>query len=136
MTVGHAAIIQDLQKHVKDFRMGLFDLVKEHHRIRPAPDRLGQIATLLIAHVPGRRANQPGNRMLFHVFRHVNANHGLLVVKDKLCQGLSKFGFPHACRSHEDKGTDGPIGILQTGACPSHRIGDGHNRLVLAYNPF
>jgi hypothetical protein len=37
----------------------LLDLVEQHHRVGPAPHRLGQLAALVVADVARRRADQP-----------------------------------------------------------------------------
>jgi hypothetical protein len=39
--------------------MRLLDLVEEHHGVRLAAHRLGELAALVIADVPGRRADEP-----------------------------------------------------------------------------
>src|SRR4029434_2953241 len=31
LTIGHATVFEDLQQSVKDFRVGLFDLIEQHH---------------------------------------------------------------------------------------------------------
>ena len=49
--------------------------------IGPAAHRLGQRAALLVADIAGRRADQPGDGVLLHVFRHVDADHRRLVVE-------------------------------------------------------
>src|SRR5208337_71841 len=40
--VGEPPVVEDLQQRVEDVRVRLLHLIEEHHRVRPAPDRLGQ----------------------------------------------------------------------------------------------
>ena len=55
--VGDAAVVEHLQQGVEHVRVGLLDLVEEHHRVRAAAHRLGELAALLVADVArvGRR---------------------------------------------------------------------------------
>ena len=54
LPVGQAAVIEHLQQHVEHFRIGLFNLIEQHHRIWAATHGLSQLATLLIADVARR----------------------------------------------------------------------------------
>ena len=103
VAVRHAAVIQDLQQHIENIRMRLFDLIKENDRIGFTPHRLGQMAALLIAHIAGRGADQPGHRMLLHELRHVKADHGLLAVKEKGGQAAGQLCFADAGGAEENK---------------------------------
>src|SRR5437867_4441177 len=84
--VGEAPLVEDLQQHVEDIGVRLLDLVEQHHGVRPAADRLRQLAALLVADVAGRRADHPRHRVLFHVLRHVEPHQGLLVVEEELAE--------------------------------------------------
>ncbi len=54
-----SSVVEHLQKHIEHIRMGLFNLVKKHHRVRLSPDRFRELSALLITHISGRRSNQP-----------------------------------------------------------------------------
>ena len=110
----------------------LLDLVEEDHAVGPAADRLGELAALLEADVAGRGADQAGHRVLFLVLRHVDADHGPLVVEEELGQGAGQLGLADAGRPQEDERADGPIRILQPGAGADDRLGHRGDRLVLA----
>ncbi len=58
LAIGQATIVKYLQQHVEDLRIGLLDLVEQHHGIRATAYGLGQLAALLVTHVARRRANQ------------------------------------------------------------------------------
>ena len=99
LRIGQAAVVQHLQKHVEHVRVRLFDFVKQHHRIGLSAHGLGQLAALLVAHVSRRRSDQAGHGEFLHVLAHVDAYHGLLVVKQRLCQRLGQLGFAYAGRA-------------------------------------
>ena len=52
--VGHHPVLHDLEQDAPDVRVGLFDLVKEHHAIGPPPHLFGELAPLLVAHIARR----------------------------------------------------------------------------------
>ena len=45
------AILQDLKHHVEDVRVGLLNLIEQHHCVGPPPDGLCQLAALVVAHI-------------------------------------------------------------------------------------
>src|SRR5580700_12047223 len=69
--------------------------------------------------------------MLFHVFGHIDPDHGVLVVEEELSQSTRKFGLTDARRAEEDEGTDRALGIGQSGAGTADGIGYALQRLVL-----
>ncbi len=58
--VGQFAFLQDLQEHVHDVGVGLFDFVEEHDGVGAAADLLGQLAAFLVADVARRGADHAG----------------------------------------------------------------------------
>ena len=91
LAVGQSSIVQQLQQHVEDVMVRLFDLIEQDDAIRPSPHGFGELAALLMTDVPGRRADQPRHRVLFHVLGHINPDHRLFVVKEKFRQGSGKL---------------------------------------------
>ena len=79
--VRQAAVVHDLQEDVEDVGMRLLNFVEQHYGVRPPPDLLGELAAFFVSHVSGRSADEPRDRMLLHVFRHINADHGAFVVE-------------------------------------------------------
>ena len=69
--------------------------------------------------------------MFFHVFRHVEAYHRLLVVKEKFSQCPRQFRFPHASRAQEDERPDRSLRIGKPRAAPSNRVSYSRERFVL-----
>jgi hypothetical protein len=63
LAVGETTVFQDLQERVEHVRVSLLDLVEQDHGERPAPHLLGQLATLVVPDVAGRRTHQPRHRV-------------------------------------------------------------------------
>ena len=132
LAVGQAAVVEDLEQDVEDVRMGLLDLVEQDDLVRPPPDRLGELAALVVADVAGRRTDESRYRELLHVLAHVDARHRVLVVEEELGEGARELGLPDAGRTQEDERADGTARVLEAGARPTDRIGHGRDGLVLA----
>ena len=131
LAVGEAAVIEQLEQHVQHFGMRLFDLVEQHDRVGTAAHRFRQLSGLLIADVSWRRAEQTRNRVLLLVFRHVDADHRVLVVEQERRQRARELSLAHARRSQKDEAAERAIRVLQTCACAPNRIRDRANGLVL-----
>ena len=90
--VGQSAVIENLQKDVHDIGMRLLDFVKEHDGIRLAADLLGQLSCIVIADIAGRRTDDAGNGVLFHIFGHVKADQGIGGIEQLRGECLHKLG--------------------------------------------
>ncbi len=129
------AVVQNLQQDVEHVRVGLLDLVEEHHGIGVAPDLLGELPALVKAHVARRGAYHLGHGMPLHILGHVHADDRLLGAEHGLRQGLGQLCLAHAGGAQEQEGADGALGILQAYAASAHGPGHGHHRLLLADDP-
>ena len=136
LAIGQDAVIEDLQQDVEDLWMRLFDLVKQDHLIGPPADGFGQHAAFVIADIARRRADQTGDGVLFHEFRHVDAHHRLVVIKEVFRQRLGQFGLAHAGRPEEQEAAQRTAFVLQTGARTAHGAADGADRLMLTDDAF
>ncbi len=136
LPVREPAVIQDLQQDVEHVRVSLLDLVEQDHGIGPAAHRFGQVAPLVVPHVPGRRADQPGDRVFFHVLRHVDADHSPFVVEEELGECARELGFPHPRGAEKNEGAHGTPDVLQPGACAADRVRHRLERGVLPEDPF
>ena len=67
-------VFQNLQQRIEDVRVSLLDLVEQHHGERLAANLLGQLATLFVTDIAGRRTEQPRNRVLLAELAHVEAD--------------------------------------------------------------
>ena len=112
--------------------MRLFDFVKEYDRIGAAADLLSELAAFFVADVAGGRADQAGDGVLFHVFRHIDAYQCVFVVKQKLCEGAGQFSLADAGGAEENEAADGPLGIAETGAGAADGVGHALQGRVLA----
>ena len=94
--VAEPSVVEHLEEDVEDVAVGLLHLVEQDDGIRPTPDRLGETPAFLVAHVAWGRTDQPGDRVLLHKLAHVDANHGVFVVKQHLCECLAQLRLPDA----------------------------------------
>lgn len=111
------------------------DLVEEDDGVRLAPYRLGELAALLVPHVPGRRSDQPADCVPLLVLAHVEADHALLAVEQRRGESFRQLGLPDAGRTEEDERADGALWVADAGAGPDDGISDQGDRLVLADHP-
>ena len=84
LSVGHAAIVKNLQQDVEHVGMRLFDLVEQNHAVGLAAHGFRQVAALFITHISGRRTDQTSHRVLLHEFAHVDAHHRLIAIKEEV----------------------------------------------------
>ena len=83
-------------RKVEHVGMCFLDLVEQQHRVRTAPHGLGEVPAFLVAHVAGRRPDEPGHGVPLLELAHVHAHHGLLVVEQELGQSPAEFRLAHA----------------------------------------
>ncbi len=130
--VGQATFLQDLQQRVEDVRVSLLDLVEEDHGERLAAHLLGELATLLVADVARRRAEEPRDGVLLAELRHVELDQRVLVTEEELGERLGQPGLTDTGGTGEDERTAGALRVLQAGTGASDGTGQGLDRLVLA----
>ena len=99
LPVGQTAVVEHLQQDVEHVRMRLLDLVEQDDLIGPPPHRLGERAAFVVTDIARRRADQARDRMLLHVFRHVDADQRVLVVEQIVGQRLGQLGLADAGRA-------------------------------------
>src|SRR5262245_11825208 len=99
---------------MKNIRVCFFDFVQKNDRIGSSSDCLCKSPPLLITHISRRRADKSSNRMFFHVFAHIQADHGLLIIEKKLSQCFSSFSFSYTGRSQKKKGPNRAMLFLQS----------------------
>jgi hypothetical protein len=132
LTVGQAAVLEDLQQRVEHVRVGLLDLVEEDHRERPPADLLGQLTTLVVTDVSGRRTDETGHRVLVVESRYVQLDQRGLAIEQEPREGLGQLRFSDTGGAGEDERTRGPLRVLQSGPGPADRPGHRLDRVVLA----
>ena len=134
LSVGHAAVVQDLQQGIPDFGMRLLDLVEQEHAIRTPANRLGELAAFLVADIAGRRTKKARDGVLLTIFGHIDAHQRILIVEHEPGERLGQLGLADAGRSNKDERSDRPAGILEARARPADGIRDGVDGLLLADN--
>ena len=131
LPVRQAAVVEHLQQHVEDIRMRFLDLVEKHDLVGPPPHRFGQRAALLIADITRWRADQASNRVLLHVFRHVDADQRVLVIEQIFSQSLGQLGLADTGWAQKHERADRPVRILQAGARASNCRRNRAHRVLL-----
>ena len=81
LSIGQTTIVEHLQQHVEDIRVGFFHLIQQDHAVGLATNRFGQVATLLIANIAGRRTDETCHRVFFHELAHVDTNQVLVRIE-------------------------------------------------------
>ena len=99
------------------------------------PDLLGELPALLVSNVARGCADEPRHAVFLHVFAHVDADHQLLIVEEKLRERSRQFGFPHAGGAQENERTDGPLGVGESCAAAPHGVRHALECVVLADHP-
>ena len=133
--IGQAAVIEHLQEHVEDVRVGLLHLIKQQNRIGTPTHRLGELATFLVTDVSRRCTEKPGHGIALHELAHVQADQGFFLIEEGRRQGFGEFGLAHTGGAEEEKGTDRTAGILHAGTGAADRRGHRPHGLPLADHP-
>ncbi len=71
LAVGEPALLEQLEEQHQHVAVRLLHLVQQHHRARPSADRLGELAAVLVADVPRRRADEAGGGVRLGQLAHV-----------------------------------------------------------------
>ena len=111
--------------------MGLLDLVEEDHGVRIAANLLRELASLVVAHVSGRRPDEPRDGELLHVLAHVKGDERVLGPKEELGERLRELGLAHASRPEEQERPARSPGVAETRAHASHGLRHRGDGLVL-----
>ena len=96
-------VVQDLKENIEDVVMRLLDLIEQDDGERTPAHGLGQLSALFIAHIAWRGANQAGDRVLLHIFRHVDPDHVGFVVKEGSGKRSRQFRFSDARGAEKQK---------------------------------
>ncbi len=128
IVVGQLAVVHHLQQDVVDIRVRLFHFVQKKDAMRVLVHAIGQHAALVKPDIARRRADQTGNRVLFHVFRHVEADQFHAKRRGKL---LCHLGLADARRPGEEVVADGLFRFAQAGTRQLDGRAERGDRLVL-----
>ncbi len=128
------SVLHNLQQNSRNIPMGFFHFIQQNQRIWPAAHLFRERPAFFIAHIPRRRADESGYRLLFHILRHVQPDHGVLAAVKLSGQRPAQFCLANACGSCKQKRRHRSVLIRQTGTPPAHRAGRRRHRLGLSNN--
>ena len=114
--------------------MRLLQLVKEHQGVGPPSDGFRQLAPFLVAHIARGRSDEPGDGMLFHIFRHIQPEHCLLAAVYLCGQGSAQLCFSHPGGAGEEQAGNGPPRVPDAAGAPAHRLRHGADSTGLAHH--
>ena len=132
--VGDPALVERLQEEVQHARARLLHLVEQHDRVRIVLQLVREHATALRTDDPARHADQlvDGDGAVL-IFRHVDADHFLLVAEQELGDRLRQLRLADAGRAEEEQDAVGPVeAVLQRTLVQHEPPRDGVDRLALS----
>ena len=109
--------------------MGLLDFVQQQHTVRRLGHCFGKQPTLVIAHIPWRRANQPADGVTLHVLGHVEPHQLHTQGPGQLTTHL---GLAHPGGAGKHEAADGLVLALEAGTGQLDGCRDGVDGLFLA----
>ena len=115
--------------------MRLFDLVEKDDGVGLAANLFGQLAGFIIADIARGRADDAGDRVLFHKLGHVETDQRIGRVKEVLRQLLDKLGLADARGADKDEAHRLVLG-RNAHTVAAYRRGDGLDGLILADDVF
>ena len=132
--IGQGAVIHHLQQDVIDIRVGFFDLIKQQNTMRMLIHPIGQLTALIKTDIARRRPDQPADRVLFHIFGHIKAQH---FHAKNICELFCNFGLTNPCRACKKIAANGFFRLAQTRARKFDRRRQRVDGLILTkHNPF
>ena len=114
--------------------MCLFNFVEQYDGIGLAPYRLGELSALVVTDISGRRADEPRNGILFHVFAHVDTDHILFVVEQSPRERFCELRLTHAGRAEEKERPDRPPGVGNSRTGAQNGVRHGVDGLILPHD--
>lgn len=131
-SVRQAAVVEHLKENVQDIRVRLLDLIKENDVVRPAADRLRQLAGRVVSDVAGRRADQPADAVLLHILAAVNANNVALIVEQRMRERLRELRLAYTRGAKEKERPDRLVaGAKANARLHGHLRDAGRDRLAV-----
>ena len=102
-TVVQLALVQYLQEEVEHRAVGFLNLIEQHHAVGMLTDLVHQQTAFFVTDIAGRRSVQQGHGVLFFIFRHIETQHGGLVVEEELSQRLGQLGLTRTRGAEEEE---------------------------------
>ncbi len=103
LAVGEAALLEQLEEQHQHVAVRLLHLVQQHHRARPSPDGLGELAAVLVPDVPRRCADEAGGGVRLGQLAHVEPDERVARPEEHVGQRASELGLADPGRSEEEE---------------------------------
>ena len=116
-------VLKDLKKDIENIRMCFFNFIKQNDGIGTAADGFSQLSPLFVTDISRRRTDEAGNTEFFHIFGHINPDHGTLIIKEVLCKTFRKFGFTDTGGTEKDETGNRTVGVLKSGTGAQNGFG-------------
>ena len=129
------SFVQDLEEDIEDIGVRFFNLIKQDDGIGLASDLLGKLAAFLVTYVAGSGADDLGDRVLLHVFGHINADQILVRAEHDLRKGLGQLCLSDTGGTQEEEGTDRAVRVLQAHTAAPDRSRHCFHGILLADHP-
>ena len=111
--------------------MSLFNLIKEHYRVRFSSYLFGKLSALFKAYISRRRTDKFRHRVLLHIFTHIKSEHCIFVAEHCLSKSLAQFGFTDTGRSEEYKRADRTLRVFKSNPATANCLGNCRNCFIL-----
>ena len=131
LCIGETTLFKNLKQRVEHVWVSLFDFVKQHNRERLATNGLCELTAFFVAHVSRRRANQAADRVLLHVFAHVESNQRIIITKQEVGKCFCELGLAHAGWAEEDERTAWTLWVFEARACATNALADSFDCIIL-----
>src|SRR4029077_5741024 len=89
--------------------------------VRPPPYRLGELARLLVADVPRRRADQAAHSVPLLELTHVQPDHPAVRAEQRLGQRPGQLGLADPGGAEEQEAAHRPVRVAEPGPGPAGR---------------
>lgn len=135
-TVGHSAILKNLQEFIHDRRVSLLYLVEKQYRKRRVPYCVRELTSRLVAHVSRRRSKQLLVAVRLAVLAHIEPDTAAIVAEKLRRKRLCGLGFTRAGRSCKEKyslwpGVGASLESGKSGHCALYHVKRAYYRRVL-----
>ena len=106
-------LVENLQEEVEYALVGLLDLIEQYDGVGVLTNLVDQQTALLIADVSRRCTVEQCHGVLFLVLRHVETQHGCLVVEEEIGQRLGQLCLTCTRRAEEEERAHGLTFLVQ-----------------------
>ena len=135
MGAGEHPVLHDLKQKAPHVEWGFLQLVEQENRVGMLPDRFGELAAILMSHIP---RGEPVRRLMVCFSENLSCRTGAgppSVPKSTWAKALHSSVFPTPVGPRKRKAPTGRSGLLEPCPAPADGPGHGGHRLSLAGDP-